>query len=246
MYGSITQKLEQLWMWKFQYLLFVLKRSYICHYVVCMTVPLNIQVYEYMACCIYWKEIYFSLDVIHHKTWWYNWFGFDACKFLHPSIGWIRTWMASGMFCLFVIWHALSLVSIKTTPRFYVDWVCLHAVVFQGCYTSVLKMPKDECFSHLLRVRFVASCGIPIKVLKNSAILCQPYFATNTLAVTKPLTFVISNKSLKLRTHVFSYTANILFFPDEFCDPINSGFAYFPVQGAVSIKNERIIILNIQ
>ena len=41
LYGSITLKLEQLWMRIFQCLLFVLKRSYICYYIICMTVPLN-------------------------------------------------------------------------------------------------------------------------------------------------------------------------------------------------------------
>ena len=39
LYGSITQKQEQLWMWKFQCLLFVMKQSYICYYVNCITVP---------------------------------------------------------------------------------------------------------------------------------------------------------------------------------------------------------------
>ena len=34
-------KLEQLWMLKFQCLFFVLKQSYICYYVICMTVPLR-------------------------------------------------------------------------------------------------------------------------------------------------------------------------------------------------------------
>ena len=34
-------KLEQLWMQKFQCLLFVLKRLYICYYGICMAVPLT-------------------------------------------------------------------------------------------------------------------------------------------------------------------------------------------------------------
>ena len=38
----ITQKLEQLWMRKFQCSLFLLKRSYIYWYIICMTVPLII------------------------------------------------------------------------------------------------------------------------------------------------------------------------------------------------------------
>ena len=42
LYGSITYKLEQLWMQKFQRLLFLLKRSYICYYIICMTVPLTL------------------------------------------------------------------------------------------------------------------------------------------------------------------------------------------------------------
>ena len=33
-------KLEQLWMSKFQYLIFVLKRPYICYCIICMAVPL--------------------------------------------------------------------------------------------------------------------------------------------------------------------------------------------------------------
>ena len=41
-FGSITSKLEQLWMWKLQCLLFVFKRSYICYCIICMTVPLRI------------------------------------------------------------------------------------------------------------------------------------------------------------------------------------------------------------
>ena len=36
-----TEQLEQLWMRKLQCLLFVWKRSYICNYIICMTVPLN-------------------------------------------------------------------------------------------------------------------------------------------------------------------------------------------------------------
>ena len=36
------KKLEQLLMRKFQCLLFVLKRSYICDYILCMTVPLSV------------------------------------------------------------------------------------------------------------------------------------------------------------------------------------------------------------
>ena len=36
-YGSITWKLEQPWMRIFQFLLFMLKRSYICYYIICMT-----------------------------------------------------------------------------------------------------------------------------------------------------------------------------------------------------------------
>ena len=39
-YDSITEKQEQLRMPKFQCLLFVLTRSYICYYIICMTVPL--------------------------------------------------------------------------------------------------------------------------------------------------------------------------------------------------------------
>ena len=35
---SITKKLEKLWMRKFQCLLFELKRSYTCCYIICMTV----------------------------------------------------------------------------------------------------------------------------------------------------------------------------------------------------------------
>ena len=42
LYGSITYKLEQLWMQKFQRLLFLLKRSYVCYYIICMTVPLTL------------------------------------------------------------------------------------------------------------------------------------------------------------------------------------------------------------
>ena len=37
--GSVTSKLEQMWMRKFQCFLFVLKRSYICYYIISMTVP---------------------------------------------------------------------------------------------------------------------------------------------------------------------------------------------------------------
>ena len=39
--GLITYKLQQLWMWKFQCVLFVLQRLYICYYIICMTVPLR-------------------------------------------------------------------------------------------------------------------------------------------------------------------------------------------------------------
>ena len=38
LYGSITEKREQLLMQKFQCLLFLFKRSYICYYIICMTV----------------------------------------------------------------------------------------------------------------------------------------------------------------------------------------------------------------
>ena len=41
LYGSITQKLEQLWMQKFWWLLLMLKQSCICYYVISMTVPLS-------------------------------------------------------------------------------------------------------------------------------------------------------------------------------------------------------------
>ena len=41
LYDSITQKLEQLWMRKFRCLLFVLKQSYICYYIICIVVPLK-------------------------------------------------------------------------------------------------------------------------------------------------------------------------------------------------------------
>ena len=37
----MTWKLELLWMRKFPCLVFVLKQSYICYYMICMTVPLN-------------------------------------------------------------------------------------------------------------------------------------------------------------------------------------------------------------
>ena len=36
-------------MWKFSYLLFVLKRSYICYYMICTTVPLC-KITEYLSC----------------------------------------------------------------------------------------------------------------------------------------------------------------------------------------------------
>ena len=39
-FSIYKQKLQQLWMRKFQCLLFVLKWSYICYYIICMTVPL--------------------------------------------------------------------------------------------------------------------------------------------------------------------------------------------------------------
>ena len=45
-FGSITSKLGHIWMRKSQCLLFVLKRSYICHYITCMTIPLNTQSYR--------------------------------------------------------------------------------------------------------------------------------------------------------------------------------------------------------
>ena len=48
LYGSVTQKLEQLSMRKLPCLLFVLKRSYICYYIICMTVPL-IRYYQNIA-----------------------------------------------------------------------------------------------------------------------------------------------------------------------------------------------------
>ena len=38
---SITEKLEQLGMGKFGHVLFMLKRSYICYYIICMTLPLK-------------------------------------------------------------------------------------------------------------------------------------------------------------------------------------------------------------
>ena len=41
-YGSITWKLEQLFMQTFQCLLFMLKWSYICYYIICMTAPLMV------------------------------------------------------------------------------------------------------------------------------------------------------------------------------------------------------------
>ena len=37
-YSSIALKLELLWMQKFQFLLYVLKWSYICYYIICMAV----------------------------------------------------------------------------------------------------------------------------------------------------------------------------------------------------------------
>ena len=37
----MAKKLEQLWMWKFQFLLFVLKRSYICYYIMVLTKTRN-------------------------------------------------------------------------------------------------------------------------------------------------------------------------------------------------------------
>ena len=40
LYDLMTEKLEKLWMRKLQCLLFVLKRSYICYYVICVTVSL--------------------------------------------------------------------------------------------------------------------------------------------------------------------------------------------------------------
>ena len=42
-YGSITWELQQLWMRKFQCLLFVLKGSYLCYYIICMAVPLKLK-----------------------------------------------------------------------------------------------------------------------------------------------------------------------------------------------------------
>ena len=42
----MTDKLEQLWMRKFWCLLFVLKRSYICYHIICMTVPSNKEKFE--------------------------------------------------------------------------------------------------------------------------------------------------------------------------------------------------------
>ena len=52
-----------LWCWKFQCLLFVLKRSYICYYVLCITVPLSNKLH-YLYCSIWWNFVT-NLKMLH-------------------------------------------------------------------------------------------------------------------------------------------------------------------------------------
>ena len=70
-----TYKLEQLWMQKFQCLLFVLNRSYICYFIVCMTVPL-ISFYSCVMFCLtttgsspqFQQGVYIPYDFKHYIT----------------------------------------------------------------------------------------------------------------------------------------------------------------------------------
>ena len=52
---------------KFQYLLFVLKQSYICYYIICMTVPL-IETRRLLEEIRYGKPDYFSYIILYFQA----------------------------------------------------------------------------------------------------------------------------------------------------------------------------------
>ena len=76
--GSITYKLQQLWMWKFQCVLFVLKRLYICYYIICMTVPLrqSLNSFKKMQLYNYQDIIYQYIVYARKKRYFYEMFVF--------------------------------------------------------------------------------------------------------------------------------------------------------------------------
>ena len=64
---QLNNLIEQIWKRKFQCLLFMLKRSYICYYIICMTVPLKIFIHSFISCRLPCPNEWFQVQLFWRK-----------------------------------------------------------------------------------------------------------------------------------------------------------------------------------
>ena len=112
-YGSNIKTRTELWMQKLLYLLFTMKRLYICYYIICLTVPLNTFLFPRImislsVACIKLKKDFIEITLPH---------GCSSVNLLY-IVRTPFTWNISGRLVLFLVFQGVFKKSWRWEKQF--------------------------------------------------------------------------------------------------------------------------------